>query len=117
MQKSAKGISAAPRLAARGLIRVYQLSLSSLIGRQCRYLPSCSAFTDEAIDRYGLWAGGWMGLSRICRCNPWGGSGFDPVPQLLPPDSGALRPWRYGQWRQSPVCEAVEPASAKTARE
>ena len=117
MQKSAKGISAAPRLAARGLIRAYQLSLSSLIGRQCRYLPSCSAFTDEAIDRYGLWAGGWMGLSRICRCNPWGGSGFDPVPQLLPPDSGALRPWRYGQWRQSPVCEAVEPASAKSARE
>jgi hypothetical protein len=49
------------RLGAHVLIRAYQLSLSGLIGRQCRHLPTCSAFADEAILRHGLWAGGWMG--------------------------------------------------------
>ncbi len=51
----------APRRAAHALIRFYQLTLSSLVGRQCRYLPSCSSYTDEAIQRHGLWAGSWMG--------------------------------------------------------
>jgi len=50
----------APRRAAHALIRFYQLTFSSLIGRQCRYLPTCSAYADEAIERHGLWAGpGW----------------------------------------------------------
>jgi hypothetical protein len=53
----------APRRAAHALIRFYQLTLSSLIGRQCRYLPTCSAYADEAIRRHGLWAGSWMGLA------------------------------------------------------
>ncbi len=93
-----------PRMLAHGAIRTYQLTLSSLIGRQCRYLPTCSEYTDEAIQAHGLWAGGWMGLARICRCNPWGGSGYDPAPRDLPPGASALTPWRYGRWR----CEAVE---------
>ena len=74
----------APRRAAHGLIRFYQLTLSSLIGRQCRYLPSCSDYTDEAIARHGLWAGGWIGAARVCRCHPYGGSGYDPPPAALP---------------------------------
>ncbi|MBB4198112.1 membrane protein insertion efficiency factor YidD [Rhodoblastus sphagnicola] len=98
-----------PRLAARGLIRVYQLTLSGLIGRQCRYLPTCSAYMDEALDRHGLWAGGWLGLSRLCRCHPLGDSGFDPVPKHFSPGADALHPWRYGHWRKKPVCEAVPP--------
>jgi hypothetical protein len=88
-----------PRTAARLLIRTYQVTLSALIGRQCRFFPSCSEFADEAIERHGLWAGGWMGLARICRCHPWGGSGIDPVPERLPADTSWYRPWHYGRRR------------------
>jgi uncharacterized protein len=101
-------VSKAPVLLARGVIQLYRLSLSGLVGRNCRYLPTCSAYMDEAMDRHGLWAGGWLGLSRLCRCHPWGDDGFDPVPRRLPGGADALHPWRYGQWRKKPVCEAVE---------
>jgi len=93
-----------PRLLAHGAIRTYQLTLSSLIGRQCRYMPSCSEYTDDAIQAHGLWMGGWMGLARICRCNPWGGSGYDPAPAVLPAGASPLTPWRSARWR----CEAVD---------
>jgi len=89
----------APRLAAHGLIRIYQLTFSSLLGRQCRYAPSCSAYTDEAIQRHGVWAGGWMGAARICRCHPWSASGFDPPPEAAPANASWFAPWRYGRWR------------------
>jgi len=89
----------APRRAAHRLILLYQLTLSSLLGRQCRYLPTCSQYTDDAILRHGLWAGGWMGAARICRCRPWGGQGYDPPPEARPPGAGPLTPWRYGRWR------------------
>ena len=95
-----------PRILAHGLIRAYQLSLSALIGRRCRYLPTCSAYADEAVLEHGLWRGGWVGLARICRCHPWGGDGFDPVPRRLPAESAWYRPWRYGRWR--PSCEPVD---------
>lgn len=91
-------IGLAPRRAAHALIRAYQVSLSGLIGRQCRYLPSCSTYTDEAIRTHGLWAGGWMGAARICRCHPWGGSGYDPPPATLGPSARWWRPWGYGRW-------------------
>ena len=97
-----------PRWAAHGAIRAYQLTLSSVIGRRCRYLPTCSDYADDAIATHGLWRGGWIGLARICRCHPWGGSGFDPAPAMLPPDSAWYRPWRYGRWR-APTCEPVDP--------
>jgi len=89
----------APRRAAHALIRLYQVSLSGLIGRQCRYLPTCSAYADEAIGTHGLWAGGWMGAARICRCHPWGATGFDPPPMSAPAGASWMRPWRYGRWR------------------
>ncbi len=89
--------------AARGgahlLIRGYQLTLSGLIGRQCRYWPSCSEYADEAIRRHGLWAGGWIGFARICRCGPGGSSGIDLVCEELPARAGPFTPWRYGRWR------------------
>ncbi|MDB5650168.1 MAG: rane protein insertion efficiency factor YidD [Hyphomicrobiales bacterium] len=93
-----------PRVAAHFAIRTYQLTLSSLVGRQCRHLPTCSSFTDEAIQLHGLWAGGWMGFARICRCTPWGTSGYDPVPEHVPAAAGTLTPWRYGFWRAGHRC-------------
>ena len=85
-----KALSEAPRRAAHGAIRFYQLTLSSLSGRQCRYLPTCSNYADEAIARHGLWAGGWMGLARVCRCHPYGGSGYDPPPAATPAVSASF---------------------------
>ena len=98
-----------PARLARSLIRGYQLSLSGVFGRQCRHLPTCSSFADEAIARHGLWAGGWMGCARICRCQPFGTAGYDPVPSRLPADATWHRPWRYGQWRGPLRCEADPP--------
>ena len=65
----------------RGLIRLYQLFLSPLIGPRCRYWPSCSAYAAEAIATHGALAGSGLALRRLLRCHPWGGSGVDPVPE------------------------------------
>ncbi|MCK9452492.1 MAG: membrane protein insertion efficiency factor YidD [Bacteroidales bacterium] len=62
------------------LIRVYQYTLSPYIGRSCRYTPTCSVYSIEAIKKYGAIKGGWLAAKRIGSCNPWGGSGYDPVP-------------------------------------
>ncbi len=62
-------------------IRVYQWTLSPLLGVNCRYAPSCSAYAVEAIVTHGPVKGLWLAARRIARCHPWGGSGYDPVPQ------------------------------------
>ena len=80
------------------LIRIYRFTFSALFGRACRYQPTCSSYTEEAITRFGLWRGGWMGLARIVRCNPLGASGYDPVPAELPARARWYLPWRYGRW-------------------
>lgn len=98
-KKATISVFGLPALAARGLIRLYQLSFSAFLGRHCRHLPSCSVYMDEAINRYGLWIGGWMGFARLCRCNPLGTSGLDFVPDELPPRAVWYMPWRYGRWR------------------
>lgn len=69
------------RLPVRGLIRSYQLLISPLIGPRCRYLPTCSTYMLEAIETHGVFKGLAMGLKRIGRCHPWGGHGYDPVPE------------------------------------
>ncbi|MEO8232131.1 MAG: membrane protein insertion efficiency factor YidD [Ignavibacteriota bacterium] len=62
------------------LIKIYQLLISPLFPSSCRYSPTCSHYTLEALKKYGLFKGGWLGIKRISRCHPWGGSGYDPVP-------------------------------------
>ncbi len=66
------------------LIRGYQLVISPVIGPRCRHLPSCSDYAIEAISRFGALRGGWLAFRRIIRCNPWGTSGYDPVPEPRP---------------------------------
>jgi hypothetical protein len=88
-----------PGLAARIILRGYRYTLSGLIGRQCRHWPSCSEYTEEAIARHGLWAGGWMGFARICRCGPRGTSGIDLVCEEIPTGARWFAPWRYARWR------------------
>lgn len=63
-----------------GLIRFYQTAISPLTPPTCRFTPTCSQYALEAIKKYGPLKGGWLALKRILRCNPWGGSGYDPVP-------------------------------------
>ena len=73
-----------PGLAARVsllLIRFYQRAVSPGLGRVCRFEPSCSHYTYEAIERLGLFRGMWLGVRRLLRCRPFGGSGYDPVPE------------------------------------
>ena len=73
-----------PRNAGRALIWIYRHTLSPLVGYNCRHLPTCSVYGDEAIERFGLWGGGWMTLARILRCQPFGTSGIDNVPLTRP---------------------------------
>ena len=61
-------------------IRGYQLTLSRILPPSCRYYPSCSHYTYEAVERYGWWKGGRMGATRIARCHPFARGGYDPVP-------------------------------------
>jgi putative membrane protein insertion efficiency factor len=88
-----------PRDAGRALIWLYRHTLSPLVGYNCRHLPTCSVYGDEAIERFGLWAGGWMTLARLLRCHPFGTSGIDLVPSVLPSRARWYLPWRYGRWR------------------
>ena len=93
------GVAALPRLIGRALVALYRYTLSPLIGPRCRHLPSCSEYADEAIGRFGLWAGAWMALARILRCQPFGTHGLDFVPKTLPANGRWFLPWRYGRWR------------------
>jgi putative membrane protein insertion efficiency factor len=71
-------------LLLRGLIRLYQLTVSPLLPPRCRYLPSCSDYALEALSSHGMARGLWLALRRLARCHPWGGSGYDPVPEDAP---------------------------------
>lgn len=61
------------------LIRIYQFTISPLLGNCCRFYPSCSEYMVEALKAHGLWKGGWMGLKRLSKCHPWNTGGYDPT--------------------------------------
>lgn len=63
-----------------GLIRLYQKTVSRALPPSCRFVPSCSEYTYQAIEKYGVIKGGWLGLKRIVRCHPLNPGGYDPVP-------------------------------------
>jgi putative membrane protein insertion efficiency factor len=79
---------------ALGLIRVYKLTLSPYFTGSCRYTPGCADYMSESIARHGVLRGGWLGTRRLCRCHPFGGHGYDPVPTSLdqPIDRKILTP-------------------------
>jgi putative membrane protein insertion efficiency factor len=68
------------KVVALGMIRLYQVTLSPMLGQVCRFEPSCSRYTYGAIEKYGVIRGVWLGFRRILRCNPFNPGGYDPVP-------------------------------------
>jgi putative membrane protein insertion efficiency factor len=78
-------------LLLRALIRAYQWIVAPVIGVNCRFAPSCSEYACEAIDRHGALGGAYLAARRLLRCHPWGGHGFDPVPDGSPLTSAARR--------------------------
>lgn len=86
--------------AAYAALTVYKRTLSPVLyafGARCRHEPTCSVYAATCVARHGVWAGGWMGLARVCRCRPGGSSGWDPAPDERPAGH-PLMPWRYGDW-------------------
>jgi putative membrane protein insertion efficiency factor len=73
----------------RAAHRAYKLTLSPLIGRQCRFLPTCSDYAAEVLITHGPVRGSWLAARRLCRCHPFGGSGYDPPPPRRPGPDGA----------------------------
>ena len=65
-----------------GIVRLYQLILSPILGPRCRFQPTCSSYALDAIKLHGGLKGGWLAIKRISKCHPWGGHGFDPVPGM-----------------------------------
>lgn len=65
------------------MIRGYQVGISPFLPAACRYTPTCSEYAAQAIQRHGAVRGGWLATRRLLRCHPWGGSGHDPVPDVV----------------------------------
>ena len=63
-----------------GLVKLYRLAISPWLGGNCRFQPTCSTYAIEALQAHGILRGSWLAAKRISRCHPWGGSGYDPVP-------------------------------------
>lgn len=63
-----------------GLVKCYRYAISPLLGRNCRFDPTCSEYAIEALSRHGAWRGSWLAAKRISHCHPWHPGGYDPVP-------------------------------------
>lgn len=75
--RGVKWTAASPFVA---LVKIYQLCISPFTPAACRFRPTCSEYTIQALRKHGIFKGGWLAVKRISRCHPWGGSGYDPVP-------------------------------------
>ncbi len=73
-----KWIAAIPAMLIIGAVRLYQIFLSPIFGRQCRFHPTCSQYFIEAVQKYGVLSGSWRGVRRILRCHPFHKGGYDP---------------------------------------
>jgi uncharacterized protein len=81
LNKAAAILIQAPRTVAKGLVRGYQLLISPVLPGSCRFHPTCSSYSMEALGQHGLFKGGWLAIRRIARCHPWGSTDYyDPVP-------------------------------------
>ena len=65
------------------LIKLYQVTLSPLLGPKCRFTPTCSQYAIEALKKHGVIKGLWLAIKRFSKCHPWGGHGYDPVPDEM----------------------------------
>ncbi len=99
-------------------IYFYRYTASYFLGRRCRHLPTCSEYALEALDRHGSWRGGWLMLSRICRCRPGGSSGFDPVPEHIYETHPIWQGWKYGIWsnKERKSAQHTDKAAAPEAK-
>jgi uncharacterized protein len=84
-----------PKLVALSLLRAYKWAISPLLPPACRYVPTCSEYAMEAVERYGALRGGWMAFARILRCHPFVRGGYDPVVKREAPDLTGC--WRKAQ--------------------
>lgn len=96
------------RRAATFVIRVYQWTVSPLLGPACRFYPSCSHYALEAIERFGVLRGGWLAVRRLARCHPWHPGGFDPVPLTLGGDASPHASTPAGR-RPAAGCNSLHP--------
>ncbi|HZR04549.1 MAG TPA: membrane protein insertion efficiency factor YidD [Candidatus Udaeobacter sp.] len=106
----------------RSIVRVYQCTLSPLLrllcgpDSGCRFTPTCSVYFLEAVETHGIGRGSWLGLKRLARCHPWGGSGYDPVPSgkaLASSLPKARSPWRAAGIKHIESSLTVGPGSAE----
>ena len=89
-------------------IRFYQRAVSPLMGPCCRFMPTCSEYAVGAIEEFGALSGGWLSFKRILRCHPFGGQGYDPVPEACVNDVMAGESWSPNTYAQD-----VHPREAK----
>jgi len=82
------GLATLGRAPLLGLLRLYRIAISPALGPACRYEPSCSAYAEEAIRRFGAWRGSYLALRRLLRCHPFARGGMDPVPLAAGPNPG-----------------------------